>query len=281
MASRRLTVVLITGLIGGLGSTTANAQTSAPRPPARAWQQPQPKVAAPRPGVGVLGPYRRPPYRDEPEEKEAARRRRDDPRHLHDGLYFRYAAGLGLGADYVDTGNSEYDFRREDKSRAVISGFAAATEVALGGTPLLGMAVGAGVYTVTMPSSDAFVSDPGMKYGFRTSQLALFAPFVDYYILPRQGFHVQGAVGLSVYIMGQGEPTYQLYDDPFPIIRAHTAPGVGFMLGVGHEWWVAEQLGVGALARMVQGFTSGTDQDGVNWVHQTGAYSLLLSVTYH
>jgi hypothetical protein len=167
-------------------------------------------------------------------------------------------------------------------------GFAGATELAIGASPIPGWALGGGVYTTTIPSpsSDDLEFDVlpgGQRYEFTLTQLALFAIFSDVYPMPDTGFHVQGGAGMAVLVMGLGTSTGSLAtsEDRGPTTQAHTAVGPGMMLGLGYEWWIGNEWSLGALARFTYGWTSGDDGDGVSWDHQTGSMTLLAGFTYH
>jgi hypothetical protein len=243
----------------------AIAQTPAPRPP--------------EPVDPVLGPYHRPPLVDEPAQQVAERRALIDRRHLHDGLYARFAGGLGVGNDAFNARGGQFVVNGHDRVSATTSGFCGATELAIGATPLLGLAIGAGVYGVIWPAPGSAVYDLGATYEFAASQMVLFAPFADWYAWPRRGWHLQGGIGVASYVMGQGVP--HAPPGAVPVARAHTALGYGFMLGIGHEWFVADQWSVGVLARVVRGWSQGNTPDGVAFGHDATGYSVLLSITYH
>ncbi len=156
------------------------------------------------------------------------------------------------------------------------SGFAAATEIALGFTPFRGVVLGAGVYTATLPSASADGNDVGSgTFDFEVTQLALFSPLVDVYPWPTRGLHIQGGVGFATLVMGQAFP--KSGQDA----RAHTAVGPGIMLGVGNEWFVADEWSLGLLGRMLYAWTDGTDPENVSWQHHTFAPALLVTLTYH
>jgi hypothetical protein len=256
--------------------------TAQPAPQPRAAPAP---AAAPAAGAELsepmLGPYVRPPPVDQAPSRVDLPPQRADPRYRHDGFYFRYAAGLGLGRDIVDVTGADYEFAGGSPTHNSMSAWAGATEVAIGGTPMPGLVLGGGVYTMIMTSSEAKIRRAPSAYAFAPSQLALFSAVVDYYFWEREGLHAQAGLGLASFVMGQGRPTVQPRDVPVRSVRAHTATGFGIVLGVGYEWWIAEQWGIGGLVRMLRGWTSGVDPTGVQWDHDSIAYSLLMTATYH
>jgi hypothetical protein len=200
-------------------------------------------------------------------------------RFRHDGLYLRFAGGLGILRDRAESGEgfrhpSSGEFKAFDGAG---SGMAAATEVALGATPGGGFAIGGAIYTATVPSLE--MDDTGVsegRYDYELSQLALFALHADFYPDPEQGLHFQAGLGLAAYIAGMGFPVGQGQD-----ARAHTSTGFGLMLGAGHEWWVAEQWSMGLLARMLYAWTGGVDPESLGWNHKTFAPTLMVTATYH
>ncbi|MCA9596573.1 MAG: hypothetical protein KC776_24825 [Myxococcales bacterium] len=228
----------------------------------------------------MLGPYVRPPYaplEDEELRDESEQKDHPGPRH-HGGFYLRFGGGIGMGSDGIQSSDSFDSLRTGEKTSfdARASGFAAATEIAFGGTPFRGVVLGAGVYTATLPAASADASDIAAgSYEYEVSQLALFSPLIDVYPWPTRGLHFQGGFGFGTLVMGQGFPKTG------PDARAHTAVGPGFMLGVGHEWFVADEWSLGLLARVLYAWTDGDDPEGVTWQHHTVAPALLLTVTYH
>jgi hypothetical protein len=236
-----------------------------------------------------LGPYQRPAATDTAErtERPAWELAAPPSRHRHDGLYLRLAGGIGTGFDSSEgTGQLSRAGVAASGASGSVSGLTGATEIALGASPIAGLAMGGGIYTatITSPESDDVefggATGAGMRYGFTVTQLAMFAAFADVYPWPTQGFHVQGGAGLGTLVMGLGQPVAE-GSAPTPILESHTGAGFGFMLGAGYEWWVSDEWSVGGLARLLYAWTSGSDRVGVAWSHQTGAVTLLLTATYH
>lgn len=233
------------------------------------------------PGERELGPYHRRFSADHKDEERPDYVRAPVPsRHHHDGIYFRFAGGVGGGSDAADATSASFEADGLGTGKhysASASSFAGATEVAFGYTLLHGLALGAGAYTATFTSPRA--SNTGIgdgKYTFDVSQLALFSPVVDWYVMPANGFHVEAGFGLATWVEGTGVPeTYG------PAAHAHTAVGTGFVIGTGYEWWVSDEWGLGLMARVLRCSTDGNDADGVAWSHTTTTYGLLLSATYN
>ncbi|MEB2310218.1 MAG: hypothetical protein OZ921_14530 [Sorangiineae bacterium] len=236
----------------------------------------------PPPGERVLGPYHRRPWAPggREEERPDYERLSNPSTHRHDGIYFRFAGGVGLGLDFAEA-TSDYFARPGYGDGKSYSGtadtFGGATEVAFGYTVTHGLALGAGVYTATLNRPRATGTGVGGgDYRFEISQLALFCPMLDFYPMPSRGLHVQAGVGLGTYVAGTGRPLS--YGSA---LHAHSATGTGFVLGAGYEWWLSDEWGVGALVRLVRSGTDATDANGVAWSHTTTSYALLLSATYN
>lgn len=259
----------IAAAVGALVVVVAAAKAMAAEPP-------------PPPGERRLGPYHRSPYvpRDDNTARPDYVSGPAASRHHHDGFYFRFAGGVGGGSDAAEATSAYFEqgsgFSGTHYSASGTS-FAGATEVALGVTLLHGLALGVGAYTATLTAPQANSTGVGDgNYTFDASQLALFSPVIDWYVMPNRGFHAEFAFGLATYVAATGVPrTFG------PVARAHTAVGTGFVVGVGYEWWVSDEWGVGALGRVLRGGTDGSDADGVSWSHTTTTYALMLSATYN
>jgi hypothetical protein len=247
--------------------TPADPPPEVPTAPAPVYAPPPERTAPKRgPYVQELGPYRRPsiwdPEHDEYERPEYGAK--DPPkRHVHEGLFARFAGGFGTARVGIDTD-------AQDAFTGSASGLALATEVALGFTPLRGFVLGGAIDTLT-------ISSPNASGGpdFALTQLEQFGIYAAYFPNPRAGLSFQGGMGLAALVMGQG-----FAKNGVEGTRAYTAIGVGGMLGGGYEWWVSDEWGMGLLGRVLYAATSATDS-GVPWTHRTLGVSILLSATYH
>lgn len=181
--------------------------------------------------------------------------------HEHDGLYVR----LGLGVPY-GFGSAEPD---GGGPKADISGVGVATELAIGGTLAPGLVLGAGAYNMILPSP---------KYEFAGGEETLGAhhagtlgPFVDYYVNPKEGFHVQAALLLSFLVVDE--------KDDF---ESESGGGFGAMVGAGYEFWIGDQWSVGPLFRFTYAKVKveGSDSEAKFDVTLM-APALLASFTYH
>jgi hypothetical protein len=230
----------------------------------------------------VLGPYQRNPPKPDPKgDNLRPEYALVEPAGIktHDGFYFRLAGGLGAMSDGIDGEGSVLargSVTDETAFSGTASGFAFATEVAIGFTPVSSLVIGGGVYTVTAPAPESDESGIAGPYEFKLTQMELFALFGDYYVNARSGLHFQAGGGLCAMIMGQGAGKAE-----GPTTHAHTAVGPGLMLGGGYEWWIGDQWGAGILGRAIYGWSSGSDPKGASWEHGTLGWSLMATATYH
>jgi hypothetical protein len=233
----------------------------------------------------VLGAYQRTAPRPPPPGAAKPRgtyvRLADLSRQRHDGLYFRFALGIGVAHDHVTTDTAlpsvnVFSFF-PGPLNASGTAFAGATELSLGFTPGPGLVLGVGSFTATIPKMTGKTkSDSTGDYVFRVSQLALLGPLVDWYFFPKYGFHAEASPGLATYVAGAGDAKIE-----GPLAQAHTAIGFGFVLGVGYDFWIGDQWSAGFMARVLYGVTGGSDGSGTNFSHNSYAPTLMFTLTYH
>jgi hypothetical protein len=157
-----------------------------------------------------------------------------------------------------------------------VGGFSKCTHVALGFTPFSGAVLAVSVDTVTLSGASGSLSGSS-NYEFDTSQHAHFSLMFDYYLDPELGWHALGALGLSSFVMGQGDSS----DARDPIAPPHTALGFGFVLGGGYEHFVSDSVSLGVLPRLMFGWPSGVDEFQRSQSHRLFSLSLMMNVTYH
>jgi hypothetical protein len=99
----------------------------------------------------------------------------------------------------------------------------------------------------------------------------LLGPYIQYYFTPNQGLYAQAMLGFAT--MEDGN------DDTDGV-----ATGFGASLGVGNEWWIADQWGVGVLARF-QVLSTSQELDAGGATSDIGYTALipalLVNATYH
>jgi hypothetical protein len=209
------------------------------------------------------------------EDVPIVRHRWDTGSRLHDGFYFRLAAGPGFGFDALTGDRSGLFLPDANGTHGHAGGFAIGTELALGTAMWRGLVLALACDTALLPAPSADAQPEVSDYEFEASQFALFGPIADLYILPDKGFQAQAGIGLAVFVAGLGTTA-----SGGEAAQPHTAVGPGFMLGAGHEWWVADQWGLGLLARVMYGWMNGRDPVGVDWKHRAGNFTVLLTATY-
>ena len=154
---------------------------------------------------------------------------------VHDGFYFR--GGLGVGS--IVSGSVQPP---RDPNEVSVSGVGPAVELAFGGTLPSGFVLGGGIYGVSVPSPS--YSQKGVSVDGGSAVISSIGPFVDWYVDPANGFHVQAAIGYAVIsaAKGNGTPSFPPNDT--------SGSGYSLSLGVGYEWWIGEQWSFGLLARV-------------------------------
>jgi len=190
----------------------------------------------------------------------------DPTAHRHDGFYLRLGLGGGFMASRLEPSDGTLS----------ASGGGLAIEFALGGTVADGLVIGGGLYASTTGAvkwkGDSLGS--GSVSGGQGS-LGLLGVLVDYYPDPKEGFHVQGALGIGTLSFDQdkhsGVPS-----------EKWTGGGGGAMLGVGYEFWVGSQWSIGGIARVLLVSGSLRAEDNASEFSGKGyAPSLLFIATHH
>ena len=196
----------------------------------------------------------------------------------HDGFYLRLGLGGGrLGGSVGSNSSSEL--------RGAFDGSfgrgSLAFELAIGGTPAPGLVIGGGIWAdsaLGQPNStDIRVNGKAASaLTFDRASIGLLGPFVDYYFDPKQGFHLEGALGIASMNLGKGSRGSSVVSD------TKTMGGLGFMLGGGYEWWIAEQWSLGAILRFLYVSTESNHNDAEVWMGKGYAFpEILFGATYH
>jgi hypothetical protein len=195
--------------------------------------------------------------------------------HLHDGFYLRLGGGIGFVSDSFESeavpllGDIE----------GTITGGAAVGELAIGGAVAPGVILGGGFYGHTLPSPTAEDVEAGPvtieEIEFESGNFVLLGPFIDYYFNPERGLHLQGSLGLGLFTLGEGE----INGEPAGDGGEQTATGFAVMAGIGHEWWISGGWGLGLQGRFSAGWTSGEDDNEVDWNHAVIAPAILFTAT--
>jgi hypothetical protein len=185
--------------------------------------------------------------------------------HNHDGFYLR----LGIGFGFMNT-TGEVDVPGSNELK--ITGAGLTGEFLIGGTPAPGFVIGGGTMGFTVFDPKFEVNGQEQNTTADSVNLSMIGLFVDVYPNPEQGLHIQGMIGYAQLSSDETDS-----DDERP-------GGLGLSVGVGYEWWVGEQWGVGILGKLayastkIDGTVGGTS---VDITYTTVAPALLFTATLH
>jgi len=118
-------------------------------------------------------------------------------------------------------------------------------ELAFGGTPSPGLAMGGGIFGSNTPTVTYELA--GTEFEGGAAGISNLEFFIDFYPMPDQGFHFGGGVGLS--LISATESTEGLEDDYF-------GAGFGLHAAIGYEGWVGKEWGIGVQGRVL--YANGT-----------------------
>jgi hypothetical protein len=194
----------------------------------------------------------------------------------HDGFYFRGA----LGGGFVASGSFTPPAAKGTPTDIGISGAGPAVDLAFGGTVYEGLVVGGGIFGASLPSPSYSAS--GLTANGGSATVSSLGPFADWYFDPTQGFHALAGIGYAVIAAAKGTPTATGGTTITMPDRDQSGSGVSLTGGVGYEWWVSDQWGLGVLARVqyVTGSVKGDGQSDSTSV-QVLIPSVSLSATYN
>jgi hypothetical protein len=167
-----------------------------------------------------------------------------------------------------------------------LSGFAEQFELAIGGTPTPGFVLGGCIHSALLSGMDAKPTSSSETVPAGTMWLSLIGPFADFYPDPRGGFHLQGALGPTLFNFSNGSLRNKCsggtcMDVAFPA-TTYSGTGFGAALGVGLEGYVSRHWNLGGLLRFQYASVLMAPEDttyervGVN-VYMIGAFA---SVAY-
>jgi hypothetical protein len=156
-----------------------------------------------------------------------------------------------------------------------------ALELMIGGTPAPGLVIGGGLFidaALGQPhASDLRINGRGADtLVLENAGIGLIGPFVDYYFDPKLGWHAQGSLGIAWMTLGRGTQGGIVATDD------KAMGGLGFMIGGGYEWWIADQWSMGALLRLVFVSTESNKDDAERWSGKGLAFpEIMFTATYH
>jgi hypothetical protein len=184
---------------------------------------------------------------------------------MHDGFHF----SIGLGAGYAMVGGA-LDPEPPGGGEITITGAGVAGQLLFGGTPAPGLVIGGG-------SQGGHFFSPKVEFdGTEVDSdgdlsANLLGAYVQYYFTPNQGFYLQAMLGIAT--MDDGN------DDTDGL-----AAGLGASVGLGNEWWIADQWGIGVLGRC-QFLAVGQEIETAGATADVGyaaiVPALLVNFTYH
>jgi hypothetical protein len=152
------------------------------------------------------------------------------PRPTRDGFFLRVGLGIGLRRDGISGGTN-----------GTVSGIGFAGELAFGWTLLPGFVVGGAIYS-DLASAPTFTGDNGVKQELGSTHLTMLGAMADWYVRPHEsGFHFQAALTFAVVAVDYKNAGVSVGRD---------ASGIGAILGVGYEWPIAAEWGLGILGRL-------------------------------
>ena len=186
-----------------------------------------------------------------------------EPR-THDGFQFRGVAGFAYWVDWQEPSDSVATGNQ-------VQGPGANLEAFVGGAIAPGLFVGGtyGAVIVPEPTVSWNGGSPSSETNPHVWWQHSLGPYVDYYPSPRGGFHVLGDVGYAL----------QMSERP-PGDSMGTGTGYVLGAGVGYDWWVSNEWGVGVLGQLR---FAHVNMGGERW-NSTGdivTSTFALSIQYH
>jgi hypothetical protein len=178
----------------------------------------------------------------------------------HDGFYFQGALGGGYLHTSAEQSGIEFS----------LYGAAVTGSLWFGGTVAPGLVIGGGTFGAVAPGpSSKFkvggVETTGTVDSDVSLNLSMIGPFVDWYVNPKEGLHLQAMVAYAVLSASDENDTSD--DNP---------TGVGLVAGVGYDFWVADEWSIGVLGRFAYSPASYRDIS-----YPTIAPALQVTFTYH
>lgn len=165
----------------------------------------------------------------------------------HDGFYARAGVGAGYAMGALDA-----------PADSDSTGVNVATELGIGWTLRPGLVVGLGTFPMVVPAPSYDGIDAGGQHTSATG------PFVDYYLDPRRGLHLQGGALVAAGYLDGGDR------------EGEVGIGYGAMLGAGYDVFVADEWSLGGLLR-----ATAIRLHGVDDTFRLASPSLLVTLTYH
>jgi Outer membrane protein beta-barrel domain len=225
-------------------------------PPPAAPQAPPPGYPPPAPGYPPPG-YANAPYGDPQLGTQVAQ----PGAQKHDGFYLRLLIGPAYATSSVPVGTSDLTF----------SGIATGLDVAAGYT----VAENLSIYgQITGTSSKDPEVTAGTAQGDAEGTLGVygFGVGASYYVMPLNLYFHGGVLATQLTMesetMSGGSTTTS---------KAESDTGFGLNAGIGKEWWLSDNWGLGAGAQFL--FSKVKDEDNDTWTSL--AFTIGLSATFN
>lgn len=181
----------------------------------------------------------------------------------HDGFFLNLS--LGMGFQSIDFVVDDY---QEDPSKA--SGSATDLDIKIGGRIMNNLLLHATLAGNTLTTSVNISDDEEIK---TTPNMSLFGIGATYYF--PENFLATASFGVAQFHANENVTTF--YASVASRAGNDINTGLGFQIGGGKEWWIANEWGIGATASILYGFAS--NKSDAN--ESSFAISLRLSVTYN
>jgi hypothetical protein len=167
-------------------------------------------------------------------------------------------------------------FGSSSERRFDITGGGVTYQLAMGGTLSNGLVIG-GLAHTTLAWSPTYELENGAEVEGGSLTQGVVGPFVDYYIDPAAGFHLQFAAGLALVILDGDDP-----DRRFPNGDIASLNALGIVAGTGYEVFVGREFAMGLLGtfQFAAGNLRGQQASELGDIVSM-AFGALLSVTHH
>ena len=182
----------------------------------------------------------------------------------HDGFIFRYVLGVGNTSGEVSGEGAKIELTGMGTSNSILFGGSINPNLALGFELVAGNSENLDVTATNADGQSADLPSSGAKIvNF------VMGPNITYFIMP-ENIYLTGTVGV-----GQGQSSNSKYSTV-----GTSDLGIGFNLGVGKEWFVSENWGLGVSANIVS--VSADSKDDCPTCKYSGtSYSINFTATFN
>lgn len=189
--------------------------------------------------------------------------------HLHDGFYLQIALGPMFFSGTSDVATESKSFSAMGGGGQILLGGSLAPGLVLGGGVVGGSVDRDEVLPASLSSNVASLSINGLGNNQNTASLNALSMFVDYYLDPTKGLHLQGSLGLAM--LDASSSSY---------VNDLNLSGLSASAAVGNEWWISDNWSLGVLGRLQ--YVSMRERDSSSQVtFKAFIPALLLALTYH